>query len=83
MENLTEENKDYIKSFRLWIKSQELNLEEVENEYHHSLKRLELERKQAELFKKRIDNNIAYKKSCVNAYEDWCNQNGIDPNIEL
>lgn len=83
MEQLTEEQKDYIRSFRLWLESQKLNLEEVENELNHSLKRLELERKQADLFKLRIENNVKYTESCYESYVEWCKDNNIDPDIQL
>lgn len=83
MEEITQEQKDYIRSFRLWVESQKLNLEEVENELEHSLRRLDLERKQADLFKLRIDNNIAYTDSCIKSFTDWCDENGIDKDVEI
>lgn len=83
MEELSETNKSYITSFRLWVKSQELNRQEVENEINHCQKRKDLEEKQAAVFKERLENNISYTESSIKDFEDWCKENDIDPEIKL
>lgn len=80
---LTEQEKDYIKSQRVWFKGQKLNLEENKNELAFCLKRIDLEQRQSDVYNERIDNNINYTESSVKVYEDWCKENNIDPDIIL
>lgn len=83
MENLSQEHIDYIKSFRLWLDSHNLNLSELTNDLDNSLKQIEIEKQHIDILKKRIENNLNYKNSSEKVFVNWCEENGINPKIEL
>lgn len=76
MKNLTEEEKSYIKSTRLWLKHQDLIVNSLESDLNY------LEQK-CDVVREQITVEGEFKRKTENTFYHWCKDNDIDPDIVI
>ncbi len=80
---MTEQDKTYIKTHRSWVKATTLNCNEHYMNISHNNDKISLLTRQLELDKEQLLTNSKYLEQGEVAFQEWCENNGVDPNVEL
>lgn len=80
---LTEEQKNYIKSTRNWQTNQDLLIQAHNLTIHNSSEMIRIHKSTLEVAKEAVDYEIEFTKKNMKIFHDWCDENGIDSEIKL
>lgn len=80
---MTEQDKLYIKTHREWVKSTDLNVREHLLEVRHNEEKIDLLKLQIEVDTKRAKLSQGYLLAGNTEFLEWCDNNKIDPNVEI
>jgi len=80
---LTEEQKNYIKSIRFWQSSQYNLCSQLNINIDNSEKMIKNHNECLKNSKDQLKHEMEFTKKGMNSYFIWCDENGIDPYIKI
>lgn len=80
---MTEQDKSYIATHKAWVEAQQFNIEEHQINMDYNIRKIALLNKQLNNDERQIKLADVYLRSGIEAFDVWCSNNGIDPNVEI
>lgn len=80
---MTEQQKHYIKSHRLWLKGTHLTIQEYELSIQQNKAMISHLRRQIDLDELRVENDVKYLDQAVFDFNNYCKESGIDPDVVI